>query len=417
MSVLTSALAGGLSLLTLLQTTVPVTDALRSFNEEIANLRNSRNLTEETYYAAADKAAAKIDFAALDVAQAVMLAGHPIAETSKGYAGISARAKAMKVDASDAGFQVSVLQAMVSLIESRDGKTGSAAERAAALKTMIEHEKAKPILSSMAGSSYLNALASASASGSLSGAMMSKVADQIAGGVNPMLAPALSGVWDGYADGKSASPEFDAIWKKFHDGMTATLAAAEKMEQPNPRLVQMIKRTVSQMESPAGRGRLVGFPAPNVTFQWNSDGKAKTLADYKGKVVVLDFWATWCGPCIASMPKLRELTTHYQGKPVVVLAVTSIQGMFVENGQRTPLENKPAEEIAMYPGYMERQKINWTVAVSNEDVFNPDFGVQGIPYMAIIDAKGVVRHAGLHPGALTLEQKQALIDPLLKEIK
>ena len=65
----------------------------------------------------------------------------------------------------------------------------------------------------------------------------------------------------------------------------------------------------------------VPTPAPDYTF-YDSSGKAVTLADFKGKVVVMNTWATWCGPCKVEMPTLARLQAAYAGKPVEVVAVS-----------------------------------------------------------------------------------------------
>ena len=135
-----------------------------------------------------------------------------------------------------------------------------------------------------------------------------------------------------------------------------------------------------------------GFAAPEITCKWDSDGKAKKLSDYKGSVVVLDFWATWCGPCIASMPHIRELAAHYKGQKVVILGVTSIQDGFWPMGKpKIDFKGKPDEEIAMYPEYIKTNDITWTIAVADQNVFNPDYGVNGIAYMAIVYARCKLR--------------------------
>lgn len=79
---------------------------------------------------------------------------------------------------------------------------------------------------------------------------------------------------------------------------------------------------ISRLEGPAVLGTLVGGPAPRMDFLWSSEGEFKSLDDLKGKVVVLDFWTTWCGPCKAAFPKVRELYEHYEGYPVKVIGVT-----------------------------------------------------------------------------------------------
>jgi len=60
--------------------------------------------------------------------------------------------------------------------------------------------------------------------------------------------------------------------------------------------------------------------APVETFL-DAEGKPVRIADFKGKVVVMNIWATWCGPCVLEMPTLARLAAEYQGKPVAVVAV------------------------------------------------------------------------------------------------
>lgn len=58
-----------------------------------------------------------------------------------------------------------------------------------------------------------------------------------------------------------------------------------------------------------------------------SSGEEKSLDDLKGRVVILDFWATKCGPCIGIMPNMRVLTKRYVGYPVEIIGVTSVMGL------------------------------------------------------------------------------------------
>ncbi len=77
------------------------------------------------------------------------------------------------------------------------------------------------------------------------------------------------------------------------------------------------------VDLPASRiAQLVGKPAPELTHikGWVNGGPVK-LADLKGKVVVLDFWGYWCGPCVHSMPELAQLHEKYKDKGLVIIAV------------------------------------------------------------------------------------------------
>ena len=160
---------------------------------------------------------------------------------------------------------------------------------------------------------------------------------------------------------------------------------------------------------------LVGKPAPQLHFKWATLPGLKTLADLKGKVVVLDFWATWCGPCVSSFPQVRELTAHYKDLAVVVLGVTSIQGSISGlQPQRIDTKGDPQKEMSLMSDYIKAKEITWTIGFSDEEVFNPDYGITGIPHMAIIAPDGTLRHTGLHP-AMPHAEKVEKIDALLKE--
>jgi thiol-disulfide isomerase/thioredoxin len=109
------------------------------------------------------------------------------------------------------------------------------------------------------------------------------------------------------------------------------------------------------------------------------DGKNHTLAGYRGKVIVLDFWYRGCGWCIMAMPQIKEVVEHYAGKPVVVL------------GMNTDREEKDARFV------VNKLKLNY--ATLKAQGLPEKYGVQGFPTLIIIDQNGVVRgrHVGYSP--------------------
>lgn len=154
------------------------------------------------------------------------------------------------------------------------------------------------------------------------------------------------------------------------------------------------------VEQPARGGREylpVGSEAPNWTLK-AGDGKAVSLKDLRGRVVLLDFWATWCTPCLMAMPGVQKLHERYKDKPVSVFGVNC-------------WERNPRSDPA---GFMKGRGFTYPVLLDGGDVAAA-YRVTGIPTFYLIgpDGKILLAYAGLPHGMH--EQIVSLIDEALAQ--
>lgn len=165
------------------------------------------------------------------------------------------------------------------------------------------------------------------------------------------------------------------------------------------RKIASLEEARQYLEGAYAKGELLGNPAPQLDFIWTSQGNAKSLSDLKGQVVLLDFWGTKCAPCISIFPEVRKLVKYYQGYPVEIIGVASIQGYHVDlkQGKTIRTDGKPQQEMELMKTFMKDMDMTWTVAFSKQPVFNPEYGVRSIPHVVLIDADGIVRENGLDP--------------------
>jgi thiol-disulfide isomerase/thioredoxin len=141
-------------------------------------------------------------------------------------------------------------------------------------------------------------------------------------------------------------------------------------------VVSAVKEQIAAIDGAFAQGKLLDHPAPEVGFLWSSETDGpRSLADLKGKVVVIDFWATWCAPCVAAMPHLQSIAERYADKGVVVLGIN----------QDTP------DHRAAVDAFLEDKAITFPQILDPDDAIATRFGVSALPTTVIVDAEGIVQ--------------------------
>jgi len=153
----------------------------------------------------------------------------------------------------------------------------------------------------------------------------------------------------------------------------------------------------------AGGAQAAGFearaatPAPELKAQ-DLAGTTRTLADYRGKVVLLNFWASWCPPCLREMPSMERLRLKMAGRPLAIVALDSAE---------------TAEEVN---GFLSRMKLGFPILLDPDGSNTKRWKVFALPTTFLLDASGRVRHVLTGPTEWDEGEALEIIESLLAEL-
>jgi cytochrome c biogenesis protein CcmG, thiol:disulfide interchange protein DsbE len=149
---------------------------------------------------------------------------------------------------------------------------------------------------------------------------------------------------------------------------------------------------VSHAGKTAGPAGLVGQPAPIFALR-NDRGAPDSLARYRGRLVVMNLWASWCPPCRAEMPDLQRLATLYAGRGVTVVGVN---------------EGESPQRASAFASAL---RIRFPIWIDSAEQYGRTYAALGLPTTIVVDRRGTVARG--FDGALTFDQMRAAVGSLV----
>jgi thiol-disulfide isomerase/thioredoxin len=242
---------------------------------------------------------------------------------------------------------------------------------------------------------------------------------------------------------RSEPDQAEAGLKAAQEQLAAARAAAK--EQAMQKQYEQADQVLAGLQKAIEVGKrllaLIGKDAAPLDVVAWVNGSPLTDADLKGKVVLLDFWAVWCGPCIATFPHLREWHEKYADKGLVIVGLTRYYGYVwdADQGRPTrfvakprpvqepgssppaaapdepPAKPSPAQEQEMLQKFAEQHQLHHRLAIQKDNVLPEYYAVTGIPHVVVIDREGKIRLIRVGSGDKNAQEVEAMIASLVGE--
>jgi len=143
-----------------------------------------------------------------------------------------------------------------------------------------------------------------------------------------------------------------------------------------------------QVRDRATQISLLGSPAPDLTVKDWISGSGVDLKSLRGRVVLLEFWATWCKPCQEMFPKLVKLYKEESPNGFEIIALTRHYLAYRATAEAMH------EELQLMRRMIEEHGVTFPVGVAEDEKLQATYGANGLPTVFLIDRKGIIRYAG-----------------------
>ncbi len=206
--------------------------------------------------------------------------------------------------------------------------------------------------------------------------------------------------------------EADLKLQKRDEAIAAVQALrALALSLPSGNLYKLAMRRLLQIDPTIDPFKLadamsVADGPPEIRVDEWIDQKPTKLSDLRGQVVLLDFWAPWCGPCRATFPRLQKWHESYKGRGLVILGVTNFFGR-AEGKELTRVQ-----ELAYLRTFKKTFRLPYGFAVADSEENDRNYAVASIPTTFLIDRRGMVRFISTGSG----DQENAALSKMIKKL-